>query len=157
MIARIEVAEKDWRHQQELLEEKTVQLSCGTVLFAIKDIIMENNEKIMESVTDIASELFRFKRVFEKAIRKADLEERNKYMSQFGWFQKKVDKALENLDLKIVNVEKQPYDPGMAVTPLNLDDFSNEESLIVIQMVEPIIMKDEKLIKAGTVILGRAE
>ncbi len=118
---------------------------------------MNDNEKIMESVIDIASELFRFKRVFEKAIRKADLEERNKYMSQFAWFSKKVDKALNELDLTLVNTEGQSYDPGMAATPLNLEDFDPDENLIVVQMVEPIIMRDNKLVKAGTIIVGRNE
>lgn len=118
---------------------------------------MDNETKVMRSVIEIASELFRFRRVFEKAIRKADLEERNKYMSQYAWFSKKVDKALAELNLKLVNVEKQLYDPGMAVTPLNLDDFKPEEKLMVLQMIEPIIMQEDKLVKTGTVILGREE
>lgn len=118
---------------------------------------MDDYEKIISCITDIASETFRFKKVFEKAVRKSDMAERNKYMSQFGWFQKKIDRALEDLDLKIVNLEKQEYDAGMAVTPLNIDDFEDDEQLYILQMVEPVIMRDEKVIKTGTVILGRIE
>ena len=118
---------------------------------------MDDYEKITGSVADIASETFRFKKVFEKAIRNTEITEKNKYISQFGWFQKKIDRALEGLDLKIVNLEKQEYDAGMAVTPLNIDDFEGDEQLYILQMVEPIIMRNEKIIKTGTVILGRIE
>lgn len=118
---------------------------------------MMDESKAISSVADIATEMFRFQRVFTKAIRNADLEERNKYVSQFNWFQKKVYKALDELSLSIVNVEEQPYDPGMAVTPLNLDDFDTDDNLMVAQMIEPIIMCGDQLIKTGTVMLGRAE
>lgn len=116
---------------------------------------MLNEDTIVGSVVDIATEMFRFQRVFSKAIRNADIEERNKYVSQFNWFQKKVYKALGDIDLRIVNVEGQKYDPGMAVTPLNLDEFESEEELLVVQMMEPIIMQGDKLVKIGTVMLGR--
>ncbi len=118
---------------------------------------MFNEDAVLGSIVEIASEMFRFQRVFTKAIRNADLDEHNKYVSQFNWFQKKVYKALEELNLRIVNVEGQKYDPGMAVTPLNLEDFESEDELVVIQMMEPIVMQGDKLIKTGTVMLGREE
>ena len=45
----------------------------------------------------------------------------------------------------------------MAVTPLNLDDYENDEVLVVSQMIEPIIMYGDNLVKTGTVMLGRKE
>ena len=115
----------------------------------------QNYEKLQNSLISIASELFRFERVFEKAISKLEMDERNKYISQYTWFSKKVIKALESANLRIMNVEGQAYDAGMAVTPLNIDEFEADESLYIRQMLEPIIMQDSTLIKTGTVILGR--
>ena len=109
------------------------------------------------SLITIASELFRFQKVFEKAISKIEIDDRSKYTSQFSWFSKKVTKALEDANLRILNLEGQLYDPGAAVTPLNLDDFENEDKLYISQMIEPIIMKEDTVIKTGTVILGRVE
>lgn len=117
----------------------------------IDETVMINN------VADIAIEMFRFQRVFTKAIKNADLSEQNKYISQFNWFQKKVYKAIDELGLSIVNVEGQNYDPGMAVTPLNLEDFETEDALLVTQMIEPIIMCNDQLVRTGTVMLGRTE
>ncbi len=115
----------------------------------------QNYEKLQNSLISIASELFRFERVFEKAISKLEMDERNKYISQYTWFSKKVTKALENANLRIMNVEGQIYDAGMAVTPLNIDEFEADEPLYIQQMIEPIIMQDSTLIRTGTVILGR--
>ena len=114
-------------------------------------------EQLHGSLVVIASELFRFQRVFEKAVSKLEIDERNKYKSQYAWFSKKVNKALEEADLKLLNLEGQLYDPGMAVTPLNIDDFETEDQLYVLQTIEPIIMKDDRVYKTGTVILGRIE
>ena len=117
----------------------------------------KDNSNLQNSLLTIASELFRFQRVFEKAVSKLEIDERGKYMSQFSWFSKKVSKALDEADLKLINLEGQPYDPGMAVTPLNIDEFEIEDRLYVAQTIEPIIMQQDKVIKTGIVILGRVE
>lgn len=114
-------------------------------------------QKLKENLIAIALEQYRFQRVFAKAISKLELEEQAKYTSQFAWFSKRVVKALDAAGLRIVDVDGQLYDPGMAVTPLNIEDFETKDILYVSQTVEPIIMQDNAVIKTGTVILGRAE
>ena len=86
---------------------------------------------------------------------KLELDERNKYLSQYAWFSKRVTKALESANLRIVNLSGQAYDPGMAVTPLNIDEFDANDKLYIQQIIEPIIMRDDEIIKPGTVVLGR--
>ena len=120
----------------------------------------ENNtsvERLRKSIIDMAVESWRFRRVFAKAMSKLNAGDSSKYVSQFAWFIKKVDSALENAGLRIVNIEGQYFDVGMAVTPLNMDDFDANDRLFVEQMIEPIIMDAESVVKTGTVILGRAD
>lgn len=116
---------------------------------------MNDFEIIKNSVMEIAVEHYRFKNTFMKAISKLDFEEQSKYMSQFAWFSKKVTKAVEDAGLRIISLEGQAYDPGMAVTPLNIDDFEVEDELKIVQMIEPIIMQEDTVLKTGTVLLGR--
>lgn len=116
-----------------------------------------DTEKMQNSLITIGSELFRFQRVFEKAVSKLEMDERSKYISQYAWFSKKVIKALDEANLRILNIEGQSYDPGMAVTPLNIDDFEATDNLYVLQMIEPIIMQDDNVKKMGTAILGRCD
>ena len=118
---------------------------------------MANEEKLRENLVTIASELFRFEKVFKKAIGKLEIEDQDKYVSQFAWFEKKVTKALDESGLHLVNVEGQIYDPGMAVTPLNIDEFEPDDKLFVEQIIEPIIMSKNAVYKTGTVILGRVK
>jgi len=114
-------------------------------------------ERLRKSIIDMAVESWRFRRIFEKAMTKLDAGDSSRYVNHFSWFTKKVDAVLENAGLRIVNVEGQFFDIGMAVTPLNLDDFDVHDRLIVEQMVEPIIMEAGSVIKTGTVTLGRVD
>lgn len=114
-------------------------------------------QKLQDSLVAIAAETFRFQHVYSKVLSKLDIDEQAKYSSQFTWFTKKVTKALDEAGLRIVDVNGQLYDPGMAVTPLNIEDFETEDILFVVQTMEPIIMQDNAVIKTGTVILGRVD
>jgi hypothetical protein len=84
-----------------------------------------------------------------------DAGEGSRYLSQQRYFQKKISESLEDVGLKLVNVEGQVYDPGIAATALNLEDFAPHDVLMVEQMVEPIIMDANGLCRSGTVMLMR--
>lgn len=108
-----------------------------------------------EAIINMAIESWRFSRLFDRLLIKLDAGEQKRYKSQLRWFIKKMEESLEQVNLRIVNVEGHPFDPGMAATPLNIEDFDSEDSLIVDQMLEPIIMGKDGLVKRGTVILRR--
>lgn len=108
-----------------------------------------------EAIILMAVESWRFSRVFERALMKLDDNERQRYKSQYRWFSKKVDDALSLAGLRIVNVEQHSFAPGIAATPLNLEDFVDADDLIIDQMIEPIIMDNEGLVKTGTVTLRK--
>lgn len=59
--------------------------------------------------------------------------------------------------MRIVNVEGHVFDPGMAATPLNLEEFKPDDTLIVDQMLEPIIMGPDGVVRTGTVTLRKVE
>ena len=118
---------------------------------------MDERETLIKSVVSIASELQRFKGVYLSAVSKLSLEDQKKYISQFSWFDKKVKRALEEAGLLCIDLEGKIYDPGMAVTPLNIDDFNPDDVLYIEQMIEPIIMQGDQVAKTGTVVLGRAD
>lgn len=114
--------------------------------------VQDNMQKVLIS---IATESWRFSRVFERLLTKLDAGEQNRYDGQLRWFIKKVHEALEQAGLRIENVEGNHFDPGMAATPLNIDEFSATDTLVVDQMLEPIIMGQEGLVKTGTIMLRK--
>lgn len=119
---------------------------------------MERNyEELRAAVIDMAAEAWRFRGVFMRVLAKLDAGDDAKYMGQFNWFMKKTETALDRARLRVVNLEGQKYDIGMAVTPMNIDDFEPEDELYVQQMFEPIIMEEGAVIRQGSVMLGRCE
>lgn len=114
-------------------------------------------EHMKQTVIDMAIESWRFAKVFNRLLLKLDAGEQNRYQSQFRWFLKKVEEALQQSGLRMVDVEGHPFDPGMAATPLNIDEFEPNDTLMVEQMIEPIIMNTEGVVRAGTVILRKIE
>jgi hypothetical protein len=69
-----------------------------------------------------------------------------------------MEEALNSVELRIVNIEGQPFEPGMAVTPLNVAEFDADDTLNVEQMIEPLIIDEEGLVvKMGTVTLRKVK
>lgn len=114
-----------------------------------------SNDSLLKALADIASEAFRFERVFQRAMKNLDFSEQNKYTNQYLWFKKKIEIALSGTSLRVVSLEGQPFDSGMAVVPININEYKASDSLFIKQMVEPIIMSEGAVIKNGTVLLGR--
>lgn len=116
-------------------------------------------EVMTESLTNIAVESWRLKKVFDRMLAQIDAPKRKRFESRWRWYDRQVETELKKAGLQIVNLEGKPYDMGMAVTPLNIEDFdADEPDLVVEQMLQPIIMGPEgDLIKMGTVTLKRKE
>lgn len=114
-------------------------------------------EAMQDAVISMAVESWRFARVFDRLLLQLDAGKQDRYRSRFHWFIKKVEEALEQANMRIVNVEGHPFDPGMAATPLNIEEFDMKDTLMVDQMLEPIIMGEAGLVRTGTVTLSKVE
>ena len=119
--------------------------------------IQNNSEVLFKSLIDISVESWRFSRLFARLLSKLDAGEGARYTSQYRYYLKRLEETLEGAGLTLVNVEGQPYDPGVAATALNIGDFGADDVLIVEQMIEPIIMGSEGLVRGGTVMLRKVE
>lgn len=115
----------------------------------------KQTDQLERSLIDIAIESWRFSRLFARVVNKLDAGEAGRYVNQLRYFQKKVEESLDLAGLKLVNVEGQPFDIGMAASALNIGDFEPDDILLVDQMIEPIIMGVEGLKKQGTVMLRK--
>ena len=117
--------------------------------------ILPRPDQIEHSLIEIAIESWRFSRLFARIVGKLDAGEANRYSNQLRYFQKKIEESLDAAGLKLVSVEGQPFDPGVAATVLNIGDFGPEDTLLIDQMVEPIIMGPKGLMKEGKVLLRK--
>lgn len=114
-------------------------------------------EDLSKSLLDVVTESWRLSRLFSRVLDRLGSEEQSRYRSQFSWFDKKLENALGQIDLKIVMIEGHPFDTGLPVTVLNLEEFKPDDTLTVDQMIEPIIMGPSGIVRPGTVTVKRTE
>jgi hypothetical protein len=114
-----------------------------------------NIDTLREAIINLAIESWRFSAVYERLLTKINASEQNRYLSQYRWFIKRVDDTLARVNLNLVTVVGREYEPGMPATPLNLDEFEPNDTLIVDQMLEPIIVGKNGLVRSGTVTLRK--
>jgi hypothetical protein len=108
-----------------------------------------------EALLDLAVEGWRIARLFTRVLTKLDAGDGARYTNQVRYFVKRVEESLEAADLRLVNLEGQPYDTGLPAIALNIEDFAPDDRLYVDQMLEPVIMGPHGVIKTGTIILGK--
>ena len=124
---------------------------------AEKRTVERNIEGYKDAIINLAIESWHFAKNYERAITRLNTNRTQRYIRQLEQFIQKAEESLEEVGLRIVNVEGTPYDPGMAATPLNIEDFGPEDQLVVDKMLKPIIMEGTTLAKTGTVTLRRIE
>lgn len=107
------------------------------------------------ALLNLANESWRFAKVFARAITKLDAGEQTRYVSQYRFYIKQLEDALDSEGFKLVNLEGHQFDPGTAATAVNLDEFKPTDILIVDQMLEPLIMNEKGIVKTATVILRK--
>ncbi len=113
-------------------------------------------ESLEQTLIEVAVESWRFARVFHRLLEKLDAGEAARYANQVRYFQKRLEDQMEAAGLRFASLDGQPYDIGIAASPLNIGDFSPEEKLLVDYMVEPIVLGPDGVRKAGAVMLRKA-
>ena len=115
----------------------------------------ERSAILEQSLMDTAVESWRFARLFGRLVSRLEPAESARYINQFRYFSRRLEENLERAGMRLVNLEGQPYDTGAAATALNIADFGSEDALVVDQMLEPIIMGADGLLRSGTVTLRK--
>lgn len=115
----------------------------------------EPRENAHEALLNLAVEGWRLARLFSRILTKLDAGEGARYTNQVRYFVKRVEESLEAANLRLVNLEGQPYDTGLPATALNIDDFAPDDCLYVDQMLEPVIMGPQQVVKIGTIMLRK--
>ncbi|MCM8627091.1 hypothetical protein [Accumulibacter sp.] len=112
-------------------------------------------EGLEKTLLDLVVESWRFAKLFQRLLTKVDAGEGSRYINQYRYYLKRLDDCLSQAGFHVANVEGHPYDVGMAASALNIGDFGPDDALLVDQMVEPIIMGPEGLVRSGTVMLRK--
>ena len=112
-------------------------------------------EGLEKALLDLVIESWRFTKLFQRLLTKVDAGEGSRYINQYRYYLRRLEDCLSQAGFHVANIEGHPYDAGMAASALNIGDFGPDEVLLVDQMVEPIIMGPEGLVRPGTVMLRK--
>ena len=110
-----------------------------------------------QALIDVSIESWKFARLFARVISRLEAGEQSRYDGQLRWHLKRLEEHLSAAGLRLVSIEGQAFDPGIAATAINGGDFAAEDTLYVDQMLEPIIMNSSGLVRGGTVLLRKLE
>ncbi len=128
----------------------------------IKNKIKKEQEERIEpetlqfAIAEIAAESWRYQLALGKVLKRMDVIEAERFSRQYGYFASKVNRAVASAGLTVLDLTGQGYNPGLPIQAMNLEEFDEDEALIITQTIEPVIMIDRRVIKTGVVMLGRA-
>jgi predicted anti-sigma-YlaC factor YlaD len=108
------------------------------------------------ALADLAGESWRFAQEYRRLLPKLDANEQNRYTHKLNYFVQRLQSCLEEVQLSLVTLEGQPYEMGIAADILNLDEYPPGEDLVIDQMIEPVIMGPNGIVKPGKAMVKRA-
>ena len=79
-----------------------------------------------QAMADLATESWRLDQSVQRAAVHMDPMEANRFLNQYEWYRRVLRTALAEAGLRVVDVTGEPYQVGMAGTPLNLEDFPDD-------------------------------
>lgn len=108
-------------------------------------------------LAEFAVESWRFAKDYAKVVSKLDANEQGRFANKLHYYVQRLNSSLEQVGMKVINLENQPFDMGMAADVLNLDEFGRDEPLFVDQMLEPVIMRaNGAVVRTGKIMVRKA-
>ena len=118
---------------------------------------MEDYRPAESVLAEFAVDSWRFAKDYAKAVLKLDANEQGRFASKLLYYLQRLTSSLDQVGMRVVNLENHPFEMGMAADVLNLDEFSSEDALVVDQMLEPIIIgPDGAVMKTGKIMVRKA-
>lgn len=113
------------------------------------------NNSSQTALAELAVESWRFANDYRRLVARLDANEQNRFANKLLYFVQRVQSCLDQAELRLVNLEGHSFDIGIAAEVINLDEFSEDDSLVVDQMLEPLIMGPNGIVKTAKVMLRR--
>lgn len=151
---------KSLRRDRMKLKQPKVCTPTSSVSFESTPALSPSQDQLVQqnAVIELTVEAWRLRRTLKRTADKMTPLDQKRFNRPVTWFYKKLEETMEQFNLRVVDLEGQVFEQGMAVTPLNIDDLPNDpnQKLVIEAMLEPIIMNDEGVVKAGSVMLAVA-
>ena len=115
------------------------------------------SEEGAQALTLIVSEWFKAARRLMRLTKETSPARVERERAQFAYSWSRIDDVLSQNGLRMVTHEGTAFTPQLPAEPVNPEDFSNEEGLVVQETLEPTVLLHGRVIARGRVVLARAE
>lgn len=116
-----------------------------------------DKEKTEQFICGLLTEMWRIQKSYESALEKTEEKVRKRYENQIRFFVKRITTLCQENGYKLINYEGNAFDPGFPIDVVNMSEFSDTEKIMVAQMLEPVIMKENRVLKSGLAIVRGEE
>ena len=113
------------------------------------------SERMVEALALLASEWFKAARRGVRIALEAAPSRLERERAQLAYSARRVSQALADSGMRIHEFDGQPYSPSLPVEPVNPEDFTNEEGLVVRETVEPTVLHEGRVVLRGRVVLAK--
>src|SRR5689334_11056815 len=100
------------------------------------------SEPMVDALALLAIEWFKAARRGVRITLEAAPTRLERERAQLAYSARRVAQALADNGMRIHEFDGQPYSPSLPVEPVNPEDFSCEEGLVVSETVEPTVLHD---------------
>lgn len=112
-------------------------------------------ERMQLAIAEIAAESWRYRLALKKALKKMDVMDAERFSRQYDYFADRVNQAITTADLRVLDLSGQPYSVGLPVQAINIEEFDEDEALVITQTIEPVIMMAGRVQRIGMVMVDR--
>ena len=104
----------------------------------------------------LAVDLWRFNSGLGSVLQRLDANEQSRLLSRVRYFERRLEWSLAEVGLRVERPTGERFSAGLPVEALNLADFGADDELYVDTVVEPVVLGADGLVRAGTVLVRKA-
>ena len=108
------------------------------------------------ALADLAAESWRFAEECRRLAQRLDAATQRRFESKLAYFSKRLESCLATAGWSFVNLEGQAFELGIAASGINVEDYHPDETLVIDQMLEPVIVGPDGVLRTGKEIVKKA-
>lgn len=110
-----------------------------------------------DAVALLCVEYWKLTRATQKATERLPDADGRRLEGQLKYSLRQLMVLIDQLELKLIEFDGEDFHAGMSASADNAEDFADDVKLVVARTLEPTILKDMKVIRAGRVLVKPAK
>ena len=115
---------------------------------------MNTENDYIAATARLAVEMWKMSKVLEKVIADLPNDKAERRLPQLRYSRDRLDVILQDAGLRLVTFDGEVFSANLPVTPVNADEFEDNDNFLIETTLEPSIVGPDKVIYTGKVVLA---